>query len=312
MPFNSGQPAQYQQHQPNWMPAGAQAQQWDLLTQLLGLGSPSGEQQAANAPAPPSRPPAGTRAGKDFDAFWKKNLEGIAAKGGMGSPGNAAGGASDPLARLTQFFGPLSQGPTALQRQSSNQISQYLNQPAPEQRAFDTSMPALQGILGSAPGSQMMDALNPHFQRNLAQASSQGARFSSGNDILRSRAVDDYNLLAAQAFQQGQQAQLQAAQQLGMLGSSAGQNPFSRLMGANQVGQQEWQQQDQETQRRLQILMGLLSTAQGTAFNQPIMQTSPYQPGLFQQLLAGGLPLLGQWLGGRGGGGANSTYGARR
>lgn len=216
-------------------------------------------------------------------------------QGGGGMPGGGMLGNGG--AGLEQFFGPLVNQANGLQRQATGGIEQFLNQPAPEQRAMDVSMPALQGILNGAPGAGIMDALKPRFEQNLAAANQQGGRFGSGNAILRSRAVDDFNLLGAQAAQQGQQTQLQAAQMLNMLASSAGQNPFNRLMGAFGVGQQSFQNADLETQRRLQLLGGLLGTQMGLAFNQPVLNTKPASPGAGQQVMT----LVGNWLGGGGG-----------
>lgn len=205
---------------------------------------------------------------------------------GGGANGTAGGG-------LEQFFGGLGSPTTGLQRQATGGIEQFLNQPNPEQRALDVSMPALQNILSGRPGQGIMDALQPQFDRNLASANQQGGRFGSGNAILRSRAVDDFNMLGAQAAQQGQQTQLQAAQMLGLLSNQAGQNPFQRLTGAFGVGQAGAEQADMETQRRIQLLMGLLGTAQGAAFNQPWAQTREASGGL-GGILGG---LLGAGLG---------------
>lgn len=191
---------------------------------------------------------------------------------------------------------------TALQRQSTGGISQYLNQPAPEQRAFDMANPALGNILGSAPGQGVIDALQPTFQKNLAQANQQGGRFGSSNAILKSNALNDFNLLGAQAAQHGQDTQLQAAQIMGMLGNQAGQNPFSRLLGAYGVGSQDAGQQDLYTQRHLQLLQGLLGMSAGAATNVPTVQTQAAQPGL--------LGILGGILG-QGAGAAAGAWGAK-
>lgn len=207
---------------------------------------------------------------------------------------------------LESVFGSLGSPTSGLQRQSMGGISQYLNQPAPEQRAFDMSQGALQGILGGKPGQGVMDALQPMFDRNLAQADQQGGRFGSGNAIMRSNALNDFNLLGAQAAQHGQDTQLQAAQILGMLGGQAGQNPFSRMMGAYGVGANDAQQGDLETQRRLQLMSMLFGGAQGVAFNNPIVQTQGASPGLGGVL--GGL--LGTGLGAFAGGAGSAAGGA--
>lgn len=198
------------------------------------------------------------------------------------------GGGADALSKI---FGPMGNPATPLQRQSTNQISQYLNQPAPEQRALDASMPALQDILNSKPGAGIMDALQPHFQQNLAMANQEGGRFGSANAILRGNAVNDYNLLGAQAAQQGQQTQLQAANALQMLSGQAGQNPFARLMGASQVGANDANQADIGTQRMLQLMGMLMGGAQQAAFNVPFVQNKPAQQGLGGSLAG----LLGQF-----------------
>src|SRR5688500_14736338 len=62
------------------------------------------------------------------------------------------------FAGLEGMFGQLGNPSTALQRQSTAGISQFLNQQAPEQRALEASMPMLQSIMGSAPGQGIMDA----------------------------------------------------------------------------------------------------------------------------------------------------------
>jgi hypothetical protein len=209
--------------------------------------------------------------------------------------GGGAGG-------LESFFGPMGSPASPLQRQSSGGIQQFLNQPAPEQRAMDISMPALQGILGGAPGQGIMDALRPQFDRNLASANQQGGRFGSGNAIMRSRALEDFNLLGAQAAQQGQAQQLQAAQVLGMLGGQAGQNPFSRLMGAHQAGTQDAQQLDLETQRRIQLMAHILGMGQQATMNAPVVQTQAASGGLGGFLGGLGGLLLGGATGGLGGG----------
>ena len=179
----------------------------------------------------------------------------------------------------TQFYGGLGSPASGLQRQSSDFISQFLNQPTPQDKAMEFSLPALQSILGGQPGQGVMDALRPQFERNLATANQQGGRFGSGNAILRSRAVEDFNLLGANAAQQGQQTQLQAAQILSMLQGNqqnAQNDAFQRLLSGFGVGQQESQQQDLETQRRIQ----LLSQALGGSLSQPWMQTKAASPGL--------------------------------
>lgn len=228
-------------------------------------------------------------------------------------------------AGLSQFFGGMGSPTTGLQRQSIDAMGQFLNQPAPEQRALETSMPMLQNILNGKPGQGVMDALQPQFDRNLASANQQGGRFGTGNAIMRSRALQDYNLLGAQTAQQGQQTQLQAADMLRMLSGAAGSAPFQRQTQAYGIGQQDAQQQDLETQRRIQLLAGLLGQTSGAVFNQPWLQTKSASPGwggILAQLLGGmgGAAMgaigakagggIGDWLGGLfgGGGGGGGGY----
>lgn len=151
------------------------------------------------------------------------------------------GNASDNVAK---FFGP----PSDLQRQATGGISQFLNQPAPETRAFDTAFPSLDAILNGDPSS------NPTFQRDIAVANQQGGRFGSANAIMRGEAVG--NLYKQRT---------QAADTLGVLASAAGQNPFARLMGANTAGQND-------TNSLRQLLQALLGTAQSATLNLPVTQ----------------------------------------
>jgi hypothetical protein len=219
-----------------------------------------------------------------------------------------SGGGQDAMNKI---FGNMGSPSTPLQQQSTNQISQFLNQQAPEQRALEQASPMLQNILNSKPGAGVMDALQPHFQTNLAIANDQGGRFGSSNAILKSQAVNDYNLLGAQAAQQGQQTQLQAGNMLGMLSGQAGQNPFQRLMGGYGIGAQGAGQQDIGTQRMLQMLGTLMGGAQQASFNVPYGQTSPAQGGLFQGLGNMFGSLLGSGGLGKlfGGGGPSGTPG---
>ena len=169
-----------------------------------------------------------------------------------------------PGERLERGFGPLApQG-----------IQQFLNQPTPEQRAMDVSMPALQEML--TPGVS-----NPAFERDLSLANAQGGRFGSANAILRSNAL---------ANMWGQRTQ--AANTLGVLGQGA---------GAGQARQAGFM--DLEPQRRLQILLHLLGVSQGASFNVPFVQqpsTMDTILGILSTLKGGGVP-------GGGGGGIPST-----
>lgn len=134
-------------------------------------------------------------------------------------------------------------------------------------------------------------------------------RFSSGldtqNTLLKQRSLNDFNSLAANLLEQGQQRQLQAAQTLGGLASSAGQNPFSRLLGAGQLGTQ---QTGQQQSGQLDALRMLLGPVLGSAFGGGQYQSSP--SGLNQgAAFGGGLAqlLLMARQGSRQGGTTNTT-----
>lgn len=220
--------------------SGLRSQQIQLLQQLLGLGG-------TGAPGAP------TNSGSLFGNMRANLAAQKAAAGGAGAPGPLGGG--DPTARLQQFFGPLSPFSATDAQRGGTGVSQFLNQPAPEQRALDVAMPGLQEVLNGG---------GPQFEQDLSLANSQGPRFGSANAILRGEALKNlYN-------QRGQ-----AAQTLGLLSQGA---------GAGQARQAGFA--DLETQRRLQILMNLLGVAQQATFNVPTTQ----QPSPFSQLLGlGGL-----------------------
>jgi hypothetical protein len=85
---------------------------------------------------------------------------------------------------------------------------------------FGAAQGSMEQILASNPGMQGMEALRPLLDRNLAAANQEGGRFGSANAILRSRAVDDNNMLAAQMYQRGVDQQIGAAGQYGQMGNS--------------------------------------------------------------------------------------------
>lgn len=156
--------------------------------------------------------------------------------------------------------------------------------------AFGSPVPqgaqnALAGIYGGGnPGQSIVNAYQPIFQRNLALAQDQGPRFSSGNELLRTQSMNDFNMFAQQALQQGQQRQLEAA------------------MGAGQLG----------INSQLPLMQQLLAALfQGGGINSgPIYNV---QPGLGQQLLGLGGMLGGAALGGgfgRGAGGGGTISGS--
>ncbi len=173
---------------------------------------------------------------------------------------------------LEQYFGPLTGPTTGLNRQAEGG-----NTMTPQARALEVSLPMLNNIISGKPGQGVIDALQPSFDRNLATANQQGARFGSGNAILRSRAVDDFNLLGAKAAEQGQQTQLQAADMLRLLSGEAGQTA------------------DLENQRRLQLMGLLLGGGQGVAFGPGTPQGGPGN-----QILTLLASLFGSKMGGSG------------
>jgi len=186
-----------------------------------------------------------------------------------------------------QTLGGLGSPQSGLQMQGADALGTMLRQPTPEQRALDISLPALQSMLTGS---------GPQFEQDLALANQQGGRFGSANAILRGEAYKNlYNM------------RNQVAQTLGLLSGGAGQANRGLAGQAFGVGQQQAQQMDIETQRRLQILMQLLGVGQQTSFNLPISQN----PSPFQQVagLAGSfLPFLGGGGGGSAGAGAAGMW----
>lgn len=174
-----------------------------------------------------------------------------------GNPSNAFIQQGDnPLARLESFFGQLGMPPSGLQRQGADALGSMLNQPTPEQRALDIALPQLQA---------MLTGTGPEFERDLSLANQQGGRFGSANAILRGEALRNlYNL------------RNQTASTLGMLSGGAGAANRGLAQQGFDVGQQQAQQSDIETQRRLQLLLHLLGVQQQNVFNVPITQS----PGL--------------------------------
>lgn len=168
-----------------------------------------------------------------------------------------------------QLLGGLGSPQSALQMQGADALGNMLRQPTPEQRALDISLPALQS---------MLTGTGPQFDQDLSLANQQGGRFGSANALLRGEAFRNlYNL------------RNQVAQTIGLLGQGAGEANRGLATQAFGVGQQQAQQGDIETQRRLQILMQLLGVGQQAAFNVPIQQS----PSFLQQLA----PFIGTGLG---------------
>lgn len=161
--------------------------------------------------------------------------------------------------------GNLGMPQSALQRQGVDAIGSMLRGPTPEQRALDIALPQLQ---------EMLTGTGPQFERDLSLANQQGGRFGSANAILRGEATRNlYNLRNT------------TAGTLGLLSQGAGQANRGIAQQAWDVGTQEAGQADIETQRRLQVLLQLLTAGQQAGFQ-------------YQQNSGGG---LGGILGGIGG-----------
>lgn len=117
-----------------------------------------------------------------------------------------------------------------------NGISQFLNQPSPEMRAYDTARPILEG---------MLTGTGPQFERDISMANSQGGRFGSANAIMRGEALRNL-------FNQ----RTQTAATLGTLANQAGSSQFDRMF--------------QVQNQRLQLLAGLFGLASGPTLGAPV------------------------------------------
>ena len=147
-------------------------------------------------------------------------------------------GSNSPFSTLLGLTQGMNGGTSGLQRQATG-TDQYSNQMSPEMRAMSVAMPALQNILSGAGQASGLNALQPVFQQNLAQAGNQltanapGGRFSSGmlqaQAGLGQKSLNDFNLLAQQMLQQGMSNQIGAANSLNGLGNSAGQAQMQAL-----------------------------------------------------------------------------------
>lgn len=196
---------------------------------------------------------------------------------GSGAP---AGGGSLYQNMLNVF------GQSALQRQLGNSFGQLLGPNAAQ--AAGAAGAVAQAFNPTAAASSALNAYQPIFQRNLNLAQDQGPRFSSGNDLLRTQALNDYNLFASNVLQNAQNRAVQAG--LGALG------------GASQFGSEQAAQQ----QGLMQQLLNTLFTGGGVNAG-PIYNV---QPGIGQQLFGLAGQAAGALLGnpgmfGGGGGGGN-------
>jgi hypothetical protein len=136
-------------------------------------------------------------------------------------------------------------------------------------------------------GQGVVNAMQPVFQQNLRFGLNELANRvpsvrNSGAAIegadLTSRALNDFNLAAAGALQNGQQTQLQGFGTLGQLASNAGNGQFGRALqagqlstqrdlGMGQLGLQAQQQQwNQSVGATMQLLMAALGMATPTGY----------------------------------------------
>lgn len=282
----------------------------DMTMYLLGFGPQYGGQAGGYA-APSGQGQGqgvGTRSGGGYQGQAPGGYQGGSwgwaptAGGGQSFTGQSAFGTQsgfhpgmggDPSQRVESVFGPLV---SPLQRQAMDAASHYLNQPLPQQRALE----ALYGQMATNPGQGVMDALQPRYQQNLATARQSGARFGSGTAVREAQAANDYNLLSAQALQQGVTQQQEAAKTINLMA----QGIQETWANAAALG-------DTETQRRLQILLSMLQTIQGATFGiQKQAVTSPSALDTIGGFVGnvGGVA-SGFGLGGGGGGGMPSTSG---
>ena len=125
---------------------------------------------------------------------------------------------------------------TALQQQGLSAFANLLAQPTPQFRA-DASLADIQRMLQGAPGGGVVGTALPVFQRNLTDALGRqrevGSRFASAGQresrLLEQQGLQDFNLFAQQALQQGRQQQL--SEILGSFqGAAAAQAPQLQLL----------------------------------------------------------------------------------
>ena len=197
------------------------------------------------------------------------------------------------LGNIGEQFGGFGGAFNPLQQQAVGQLGQFLNQQSPELQVFNQAQGDLGNILSGTGSADIAGAISPVFQQNLQsglaglQAQAPG-RFNSaflqqGTDLAQ-RSTNDFNLLAAQLQQQTLSNQLQGFNTLGVLGQAAGQNPFSRLLQAGQLGQQQSQFEGSQQNQMQQFILSLLGQ-----FGGPTGQT---------QRQSGGGPGLGGFVGG--------------
>ncbi len=208
--------------------------------------------------------------------------------------GNIFGNRGGGLGNIQDQFGGFGGAFNPLQQQAVGQLGQFLNQQSPELQVFNQAQGDLGNILSGTGSADIAGAISPVFQQNLQsglaglQAQAPG-RFNSaflqqGTDLAQ-RSTNDFNLLAAQLQQQTLSNQLQGFNTLGVLGQAAGQNPFSRLLQAGQLGQQQSQFEGGQQAQMQQFILSLLGQ-----FGGPTGQTQRQKQGFnFQDFFATGL-----------------------
>lgn len=124
-------------------------------------------------------------------------------------------------------------------------------------------------------GQNVINALQPQYQRNLALANQSGGRFGSANALMRADTTNNFNMLSAQIANQAQDRRMNAAQALSALGQQLMQN-------------------------RVGLLNQIMSTSQQAGLGQPttISPSSAQQGASFGQGLGGILTQLGPIFGG--------------
>lgn len=267
---------------------------------------PAGEQTTTTQSTfDPAAQGARGQLGGFFDQiFGTQGTPGVRGFGGFGGTAGTPGTPGIGLDALRELFGGFGGAPNPLQQQAVGQLGQFLNQQSPELQVFNQAQGDLSNILSGTGSADIAGAISPVFQQNLQsglaglQAQAPG-RFNSaflqqGTDLAQ-RSTNDFNLLAAQLQQQTLSNQLQGFNTLGVLGQAAGQNPFSRLLQAGQLGQQQSQFEGAQQNQMQQFILGLLGQ-----FGGPTGST---------QRQSGGGGGIGSFLGGLGGFGLGSFGG---
>lgn len=193
------------------------------------------------------------------------------------TPGVVKGPQNEIADFIMQMFqnpgaNPFASATSDLQRQGTDAISAFLNQPAPEQQVFDNISGGLTDLANNGVADQITQAGLPLFQqalqRQLGGASNAapgrfGSAFAQQGIDLASRANQDFNLFQQQALQQDVQNRLGAAGMLGTLAGQAGNNPFQRMIEAGRFG---LDQSNSAMNPMLQLMLA------GMGWTQPMQQ----------------------------------------